>query len=252
MSDSDKHWLLGIVPALTTLVIGALGLYFTNIYKAKETDANRIAEERLALEQQQRLLIDKASVVKQYFEYLPRTSDESQQQAALTVLASLGYTDLAIKLVATNPTASNVQALAAVAATSEDADAANSVVNALETIARTSSNIGASSAAEQALTTAQSAQPSGSANVAIVAGADRSLESAQNEVDRLKAAGFTNAEVVKRGDWYRTIVPVQPSDDSAAALDKVRSQVRQSAYAVDISKWCEKTPGGTDCKPPSQ
>lgn len=177
MSDSDKPMLLTIVSVLTPLVIGALGIYFTNVYKEQETGANRINQERLALERQQRLLLDKASVVKQYFEYLANKADENQQQAA---------------------------------------------------------------------------QASGTDNVAIVAGADKSLESAQTEVDKLKAAGFTDAQVLKRGDWYRTVVPVQTNEDSAAALGKIKSQVRQSAYAVDLNKWCEKTPNGTDCNPPGQ
>lgn len=251
MSDADKPMLLTIVSVLTPLVIGALGIYFTNVYKEQETEANRINHERLALERQQRLLLDKASVVKQYFEYLANKADENQQQAALTVLASLGYTDLVIKVVTTDPTPSNVQALAAIAATS-DSDAANRAVGALESIARGSSSSGASTAAEQALSTTQAAQASGTDNVAIVAGADKSLESAQTEVDKLKAAGFTDAQVVKRGDWYRTVVPVQNNEDSAAALGKIKSQVRQSAYAVDLNKWCEKTPEETDCIPRQQ
>lgn len=251
MSESERPLLVTLLSALTPLVIGGLGVYFTHIYKVQESEANRIAADRLALERQQRLLIDKATVVKQYFEYLANKSDTNQQQAALTVLASLGYTDLVIKVVATDPTPSNVQTLAAIAATG-DTDAANRVVGALESIARTSSKTETSAAAEQALTTTQAAQAVGGENVAIVAGADRSLASAQTEVERLKAAGFNEAQVVKRGDWYRTVVPVQRKEESAAALDRIKSQVRQSAYAVDLDKWCDKTPAGTDCVPPNQ
>ena len=251
MSDSDKPVLITMVSVLTPLVIDALGIYFTNVYKTQETVANRINQDRLELERQQRLLLDKASVVKQYFEYLANKADENQQQAALTVLASLGYTDLVIKVVATDPTPSNVQALAAIAATS-DTDAANRAVGALEAIARGSASSGASTAAEQALSNTQAAQPSGTDNMVIVAGADKSRESAQTEVDKLKAAGFDEAQVVKRGDWYRTVVPVQPNQDSAAALGKIKSEVRQSAYAVDLNKWCEKTAEGEDCVPPQK
>jgi hypothetical protein len=246
MSDTEKPVLLTLLSTLTPLVIGALGIYFTNVYKAQETEANRISQDRLELERQQRLLLDKAAVVKQYFEYLANKADENQQQAALTVLASLGYTDLVIKVVATDPTPSNVQALAAIAATS-DSEAANRAVGALEAIARGGASAGATNAAEQALSNTQAAQPSGTDNVAIVAGADKSLAAAQTEVDKLKAAGFDQAQVVKRGDWYRTVVPVKPEADSTAALNKIKSEVRQSAYSVDLKKWCEETPNGTEC-----
>jgi hypothetical protein len=42
MSDSDKPVLITMVSVLTPLVIGALGIYFTNVYKTQETVANRI------------------------------------------------------------------------------------------------------------------------------------------------------------------------------------------------------------------
>jgi hypothetical protein len=99
----------------------------------------------------------------------------------------------------------------------------------------------------QALSNTQAAQSSGTDNVAIVAGADKSLAAAQTEVDKLKAAGFDEAQVVKRGDWYRTVVPVKPEADSTAALNKIKSEVRQSAYAVDLKKWCEADPKGPEC-----
>lgn len=249
MSDSNKGVLATAVSALMPLVMGVLGLYFTNVYKEQESEANRINQDRLELERQQRLLIDKASVVKEYFEYLANKADENQQRAALNVLASLGYTDLVIKIVATDPSSSNVQTLAAIGATSGDTNAANSVVAALESIARTSANVGASTAADEALTGTQATSPSGSGDAVIVAGADKSLESAQFEVDKLKSAGFEDAQVVKRGDWYRTIVPVQSHADSTTTLSKIKSQGRSSAYIVDSTKWCKETPEGTDCAP---
>jgi hypothetical protein len=52
----------------------------------------------------------------------------------------------------------------------------------------------------------------------VIRGADRDLAGAQAEVDRLKSAGFT-AEVVKRGNRYRTVVPVKKSDQAGATLD---------------------------------
>ena len=240
MSTSDSR-VVTLLSAATPLVIGALGLWFTNIYKVQETRANQIATERLELDRQQRLLIDKANAVKQYFDYLANKSDQNQQQAALAVLASLGYTDLVIKVVRIDPSAYGVQALAAIAATG-DQEASNSAVQALESIRETTPNVEASQAAEHALTNAQAAQSQGAESVAIVAGADRDLKAAEVEKERLKDAGY-NAEIIKRGNWYRTVVPLKKSEASGAALEKIKADVRQSAYSVDISKWCDDAAG---------
>jgi hypothetical protein len=227
------------ISTLTPLVIGALGLYFTHVYKINETRANEINEERLNIERQQRLLIDKASVIKDYFTYLADKSDENQQRAALTVLATLGYTDLVIKVVTADPTESNVQALAAIATTAVDSDAANSAFGALESIARTKPTETAAIAADIALTTAQSSQAPEGEGTVVVAGADRTLEAAQVEVKKLEAAGFQDVQVVKRGDWYRTVVPVAPNATAATTLTKIKEEVRPGAYAVNMRRWCD-------------
>jgi hypothetical protein len=198
------------------------------------------------LDRQQRLLIDKANAVKQYFDYLANKSDANQQQAALAVLASLGYTDLVIKVVASDPSSSNVRALAAIATTG-DSETANLAVGALESIRSAAVNVEGTQAAEQALTSAQASQQHFAGGGAIVAGADRALSGAQAEANRLKAAGFDDVRVVKRGDWYRTIVPVKGEANSAATLEKIKSQVRPSAYAVDLAKWCQESLQAGNC-----
>lgn len=238
MSDS-KPATFTWVSTLTPLVIGALGLYFTHVYKTNETRANEINEERLVIERQQRLMIDKASVIKDYFAYLADKSDANQQRAALTVLATLGYTDLVIKVVTADPTESNVQALAAIATTAMDPDAANSAFEALEAIARSKPNEIAAVTADAALTTAQSSQAPEGEGTVVVAGADRTMEAAQVEVKKLEAAGFQNVEVVKRGDWYRTIVPVAPETSATTTLNRIKTEVRPSAYAVNKQRWCD-------------
>jgi hypothetical protein len=247
VSESGKSAVYTIVSVLTPLVIGVLGIVFTNVYKEQEAEANRINQERLELERQQRLLIDKASVIKDYFEYLANKADENQQRAALTVLATLGYTDLVIKVVTSDPTESNVQTLAAIASTAVDSDSANRAFGALESIARTTPTEVAAVAADVALTTAQSNQAPEGAGTVVVAGADRTLESAQVEVDKLKAAGFTEVQVVKRGDWYRTVVSVQPDATASSTLSKIKAEVRPGAYAVNMKQWCETSPQSTDC-----
>jgi len=247
MSEPGKPAIFTILSALTPLVIGVLGVIFTNVYKEQEAEANRINQERLDIERQQRLLIDKASVIKDYFGYLANKADENQQRAALTVLATLGYTDLVIKVVTSDPTESNVQTLAAIASTAVDSEAANSAFGALESIARTTPTETAAVAADEALTAAQSSQAPEGEGTVVVAGADRTLESAQVEVNKLKAAGFSKAQVVKRGDWYRTVVPVASETTAATTLDKIKTEVRPSAYAVNLNRWCNKAAQSTDC-----
>lgn len=234
------------ISTLTPLVIGALGLYFTHVYKTNETRANEINQERLVIERQQRLLIDKASVIKDYFAYLANTSDENQQRAALTVLATLGYTDLVIKVVTADPTESNVQALAAIATTAVDTDAANSAFGALESIARSKPTEIAAVAADAALTNAQSSQAPEGEGTVVVAGADRTAEAAQVEVKKLEAAGFQDVQVVKRGDWYRTVVPVAADTNAATTLAEIKEKVRPSAYAVNMKRWCDPA-AQTEC-----
>lgn len=227
------------VSTITPAVLGALGLYFTHVYKTNETRANEINEARLVIERQQRLLIDKASVIKDYFAYLANAADANQQRAALTVLATLGYTDLVIKVVTADPTESNVQTLGAIATTSADSETANSAFSALESIARTKPSETAAVAADAALTSAQSSQAPEGEGTVVVAGADRTLEAAQFEVKKLEAAGFQDVQVVKRGDWYRTVVPVAADTTAATTLARVKEEVRPSAYAVNMRRWCD-------------
>lgn len=236
MSDSQRSGVLAVMSAMTPVVVAALGAWFTNTYKMQEVEANRIAAERLELDRQQRLLIDKASVVKQYFDYLANKADANQQTAALAVLVTLGYTDLVAKVVVTNPSVSNVQALAAIGATGDGATA-NTVVGALESISGKNSSSEISEAVEAALTTTQAASVSAGSTV-VVAGADKTLDGAKFEVDKLKQAGVENAQIVKKGDWYRTVVPLENVEDRASTLNQIKTTINRSAYEVNYEKWC--------------
>jgi hypothetical protein len=242
MSGNERPSLLAMVSATTPVVVAVIGAWFTNIYKENETEANRIAADRLELERQQRLLIDKAAVIKQYFDYLANKADSNQQRAALAVLASLGYSDLVIRVVATDPTPSNVQTLGIIASTGNK-DETNSAVNALESL-RASNAVEISDAAERALTNAQSATNGSATQTAIVAGADRTMEAAQTEVQRLKDAGVPNAQIIKKDDWYRTVVPIAKPEQRQQALANVQQRIRRSAYTVDLNRWCDKSAGG--------
>jgi hypothetical protein len=249
VSGAERPSILTMVSATTPVVVAIIGAWFTNIYKANETEANRIASDRLELERQQRLLIDKAAVIKQYFDYLANRADSNQQRAALAVLASLGYSDLVIRVITTDPTPSNVQALGIIASTGNK-DETNSAVNALESLR--SNNTGEiSSAAEKALTNAQSISNGSATQTAIVAGADKTIEAAQSEVQRLKDAGVPNAQIIKKDDWYRTVVPIENPEQRQQTLSNVQRKIRRSAYAVDLNRWCDKS-SGVNCETASK
>lgn len=233
MSDTSK--MSTFIAALTPLVIAVMGAWFNRVYQKEQAAANSIASQRLELEQQQKFLIDKATVVKGYFDYIANKADSNQQRAALAVLASLGYTDLVIRVVTTDPTPENVQALASIAAGS-NADASNSAIGALESL-QSSQVPAVSMAAEYALTGAQSREVGAEQKAVVVIGADRTLDAARNEVKRAEAAGL-KAEVVQKGGWYRTVVPVESSAPPQQTLQAAKAKVRAGAYVVDYAKWC--------------
>ncbi len=245
--SEQKSTLATMISVLTPLIIGGLGLYFTHAYKEAEKRASDINEQRLADERDQRLAIDKANVIKGYFEYLANTSDENQQRAALIVLGTLGYNDLVIKVATADPTPGNVQALAAIAATTADSNSANRILDALEAIRRTTTTDGVATAVESALTTSQASQLPTATGAVVVAGADKTPEAAQHEVEQLKKVGFENAHVVKRGEWYRTVVPVEQSSKPAETLQVIKSKVRPNAYVVDERKWCDGSSDSSNC-----
>jgi hypothetical protein len=236
MSDTSR--MSTFVAALTPLVIGIMGTWFNRVYQEEQAHANAIAAQRLALEQQQKFLIDKATVVKEYFGYIANKADSNQQRAALAVLASLGYTDLVIKLVTSDPTPENVQTLAAIA-TSSNSDASNSALGALESL-QSSQVPEVSGAVERALTGAQSREVGVEQKAVVVIGANRTLDAALGEVKQAEAAGL-KAEVVRRGDWFRTVVPVESSATQQQTLETAKAKVRGGAYVVDYAKWCSST-----------
>lgn len=237
MNDTRNGFVTAI-SALTPLVIGGMGLYFTHVYKENESRANQINEQRLLVESEQRLHIDRANVIKGYFDYLADSTDQNQHRVALQVLHNLGYTDLAIELAKAAPTEGSVQALAAIAATALTSESANSAIGALESIARTNPTEVAAVAADAALATSQSGRAPEGEGTVVVAGADRTLEAANVEVKKLEAAGFQDVQVVKRGDWYRTVVPVAADTTAATTLTKIKDEVRPGAYAVNLKRWC--------------
>jgi hypothetical protein len=237
MTDSSR-W-TSTLQLFTPLAIALVGGWFNIVYQNRQAEANAIAAERAANDRQQQLLIDKANVIKQYFEFFAKDADQNQQRAALSIISQLGYADVAASLVAANPTADNVKALGTIGA-SNSADS-NAVLRGLEVVQTTSTDATILAAVEQATSVVQG-HPT-----AIVAGADRTLVEAQTEVARIKALGFS-ASIVERNGWFRTVVPVQDSATSAEVLKSLRSSIRPGAYGVDLKKWCGPNATGEACE----
>ena len=97
------------------------------------------------------------------------------------------------------------------------------------------------------LTTGATLIESGRYKKVVVVGADRTLDAAMGEVKRAEAAGL-KAEVVRKGDWYRTVVPVDSSAQQQQTLETAKSKVRPGAYVVDYAKWC--SPAEAKCVKP--
>lgn len=75
----------------------------------------------------------------------------------------------------------------------------------------------------------------------IVFGADKDLAAARVEIERARAAGFVDVEILLRQNWYRSVAHF-PSDEARnAALPKLRalSPNAADAYARRVSDWCD-------------
>lgn len=71
-----------------------------------------------------------------------------------------------------------------------------------------------------------------------VVGADRDLLGAKTELDRTKQAGFTEAFIVLREGWYRTVIPFRARVEADASLSSVRQRIRPGAYLREFGVWC--------------
>lgn len=87
---------------------------------------------------------------------------------------------------------------------------------------------------------------------AIIAGSDASPESAEDEVERVKTAGFS-AEIYKKRSRFRTIVgPFSSRAEASSALPEIKKKVRDSSYLVNLASWCENPQpqtSYTECMP---
>jgi hypothetical protein len=71
----------------------------------------------------------------------------------------------------------------------------------------------------------------------IVLGADKGPREAQFEVARAKRAGADDIAIYERDGWLRTVVRYTSRESADAALATMRS-LRESAYIVNLTRWC--------------
>jgi hypothetical protein len=73
---------------------------------------------------------------------------------------------------------------------------------------------------------------------AIVVSADRALNQAKHEVRRARTIGYSSVEVFERGGLYRTVIEFPDKAEARKALAKIRRELKDSAYLVDLEAWC--------------
>jgi len=73
----------------------------------------------------------------------------------------------------------------------------------------------------------------------VVMGADKTLESAQDELNRARQAGYPAARILLREGWYRTVVPFAEKSDAVQALDVI-SRLRNGSYVRQLDQWCSR------------
>jgi hypothetical protein len=81
--------------------------------------------------------------------------------------------------------------------------------------------------------------PAASGNWAVVAGGDRTVDAARDELARARAAGFEEVRLVERNDWIRTVILFSTRTDATQALPNIQDWMRRrDAYVVEFERWC--------------
>jgi len=79
---------------------------------------------------------------------------------------------------------------------------------------------------------------------AIVAASEATLERAQAEVERAKAQGYSPTMIYKQDEWFNVVVGSFPTQNEAQqALVAIRAKIRDNAFVVDLSAWCNAPVG---------
>lgn len=81
----------------------------------------------------------------------------------------------------------------------------------------------------------------------VVMGADKELASAEDELNRASNAGFASAKILRRGDWYRTVVPFTTRAEASSALEQI-TDLRAGSYIRHLDTWCPQPEPSTTGK----
>ena len=96
----------------------------------------------------------------------------------------------------------------------------------------------------------QSARPQGAADTGLwgaVISSNKNLDYAEKERERVQQLGYRDTRIYYRDSWYRPVIVFPSVAEAQATLPTLRAATRDTAYLVEISKWCptsEKTSQG--------
>jgi len=83
-----------------------------------------------------------------------------------------------------------------------------------------------------------SPRPPQSGQWAIVAGADREVDAAMFEVNKLKEQGYRIVQLWLRDGWYRTVIIFENREAAENNLKKLKRIFRESAFITNLNEWC--------------
>jgi hypothetical protein len=175
---------------------------------------------------------------------------EDARENAILAISSLGNTDLAINLARLHPSKGARIALEQIMCCAENEQTRERAAKALilfgadaaPALMAASKQPNVSTSAANALAEIQSTQTPDvqGGSWVILAGSDTTLEAAKYEYDRAVRANY-KPELYKRGRWFvTTIGSFNSKGDAEKVLSEVQSQMRGSAFIVDLNSWCPK------------
>jgi hypothetical protein len=72
----------------------------------------------------------------------------------------------------------------------------------------------------------------------IVSGADKKLEEARFEQERLLGKGYEDVRILLRERWYRTVIVFPNRESAENELPGLKRTFRESAFMVNADEWC--------------
>jgi muconolactone delta-isomerase len=84
----------------------------------------------------------------------------------------------------------------------------------------------------------QSLPPPPSGQWAVVAGADREVDAAMFEVNRLKEQGYRIVQLWRRDGWYRTVIIFKNREAAENNLNRLKREFRKTAFITNLNEWC--------------